>query len=207
MHNLKSLLHLLLKNNCFFIPLMSFFELFLIYLTTASAIFLEGESALITASLASNIGYLNYPLVVICGFIATLTFDWVFFFTGRWKGQKLIENKRGLTRFKNRIDKFLHHYPNLTLFGYRYIYGFRGAICITIGLSAVKTRKYLIFSAITTLIWTGIYSGLGYFFGGILEKKLNDLQKSGPLVIILLVALGVLVMMIFAYYSRKILRK
>jgi len=186
---------------------MSTFELLTMYFTIGTAIFLEGETALITASLASKIGYLNYPLVFITGYLATITYDWVFFFTGRWKGRKIIENKKGLLRFKQRIDKLLLRFPVLFLFGYRFFYGFRGAICIIIGLSLVNTKKFLLISATTTLIWTTVYSGLGYFFGKILEKKINDLQKSGPIVIYILLGIGIFLTIFFAYYSRKKLSK
>jgi len=186
---------------------LSISESIAIYFAAASAIFVEGETALITSSLAAKIGYLSFPVVFVCAYLATLAYDWIFFITGRWKGRILMENRQGLVKMKNRIDRILTNYPTIFLFGYRFLYGFRGAICIIIGLSEVKTKKFIIFSTITTLIWTGIYSGLGYFFGKILEKKINDIQKSGPIIIGVLVAIGVLLTVIFAYFSRKRLKK
>ncbi|HPD65092.1 MAG TPA: DedA family protein [Bacteroidia bacterium] len=178
-------------------------ELTAIYLATATAIFIEGETALIASSFAAKIGYLNFPLVFFIAYFSTISYDWVWFFIGRWRGRKYIESRKGLQKMKIKVDNFLNKRQTLFLLIYRFLYGFRGAICLIVGLSQVKAKKFISLSLITTLIWTAIYSGLGFFFGKVLEKKLSNFQSSAPFFLLGIACLGIILYSITTYSTGK----
>ena len=76
----------------------------------------------------------------------------VHFFLGRRKGKAWL-NKNARFRDKYaRIDRNLDKYPILIFLVYRFMYGFRTIAPLVIGASKTKTSKFLILSAISTLI-------------------------------------------------------
>lgn len=182
---------------------MTFYELAAVYFAVATAIFIEGEFALITSAFAARLGYLNYSLIFIIGYISTIAYDWIWFLIGRWKGRSLVDAREGLQKFRVKIASFLEKRQTLLVLSYRYLYGLRGVICLLIGLSDIKTKKFILLSLLTTFLWTLFYSGLGYFFGKFLETKLSNIQNSGPFILLALAILGIILYSLTTFITGK----
>lgn len=148
----------------------------LLYLAVFAGCFFEGETTLVTSSFAAHRGHLEIYLVIIVAFIATQSWDWIWFIIGRKKGKAILAKRPKLSGKAHKIDVLLMKHPVPALLGYRFLYGFRTAVPLAIGMSSIPTHKFFIFSFINTLIWDVLFSSLGYFFGAFLKANWKEIE-------------------------------
>jgi membrane protein DedA with SNARE-associated domain len=77
------------------------------------------------------------------------------------------------------------------------MYGFRTVAPLVIGASKTKTSKFLILSAISTLIWGITYGAVGYIFGEVLKSKFGHIEHIEKYVIGVLLLLGGVIFVIY----------
>jgi membrane protein DedA with SNARE-associated domain len=151
----------------------------LLYSLVFMGCFFEGETSLTTSAFAAHRGYLEIIIVMFMALAATQSWDWIWFTIGRKKGKQFIEKKPKLEQKVKNIDAILRKNPVPVLLGYRFLFGFRTAVPLVIGMSSVSKRKFLTFSLINTIVWDIIFSSLGYFFGAFLTanwKRIEDYE-------------------------------
>ncbi len=178
-------------------------HIILIYMGIFCGIFFEGEMVMITSVIAAHHGYLNIWIVMAIGLVGTYSSDSFYFFLGRKKGKEWL-NKNA--RFRNKyavIDSKIDKYPILIFLVYRFMYGFRTIAPLVIGASKTKTIKFLILSALSTLIWGITYGAIGYLFGQVIKSKLSHIENIEKYVIGILLLLGVVFFMIYWARNRK----
>ena len=61
------------------------------YLAVFFGCLVEGETTLVLGAIAAKLGFLDIGLVILVGIIGTFIGDNIFFFLGRWYGDKLID--------------------------------------------------------------------------------------------------------------------
>ena len=136
-------------------------KLFL-YTTVFAGCFFEGETSLVTSAFAAHRGYLNIFTVVLIALIATLSWDWIWFSVGRLKGNAILSKRPKLKAKSRKINMLLMRHQVAVLLGYRFLYGFRTAVPLAIGMSKVKKRTFFLFGLINVVIWDCLFSSLGY---------------------------------------------
>jgi len=182
------------------------FKLVLPYLAVFTGVFLEGETALFTSAYLAKTGNLNIFLVSIVAFLSTLISDWLWFFIGRIKGRSFIQKRKKLFEMNSKMDKIIQKYPVVILLFYRYIYGMRTVIPLFIGLSNIKTYKFITFSLITITFWTVLVSFIGYTFGIIVLSVFEKIKNYQIIIITILILLGLAIGVFINYYTKKKLR-
>ena len=175
----------------------------LLYLAVFSGCFLEGETSLVTSSFAAHRGYLEIFPVMIIAFVATQSWDWIWFLAGRKRGKAFIAKKPKLAKKAVKIDALLMKHQTLVLLGYRFLYGFRTAVPLTIGLSSIPIRKFFIFSFINTIVWDVIFSSLGYYFGAFMKAHWKGIEHDEFEIMGVILVAGVLAGLILRYRSMK----
>jgi len=148
----------------------------LLYCLVYIACLFEGETALTTSAFAAHRGYLEIFVVMIIALAATQTWDWFWFTVGRRKGRVFLKKKPVLFEKAMKINNLLCKYPTLLLLGYRFLFGFRTAVPLVIGMSSIGKNKFLIFSLINTVLWDILFSSAGYFFGAFLEANWKRIE-------------------------------
>lgn len=83
------------------------------------------------------------------------------------------------------------------------MYGFRTIAPLVIGASQTKTSKFLIFSAISTLVWGITYCTIGYLFGEVLKSEFSHIEHIEKYVIGILLLLGGFIFVIFRVRKKK----
>lgn len=151
-------------------------KLVLIYLGVCLGVFLEGEMVMLSSVIAARQGYLQLWLVVPLGMLGTFISDCFYFFLGRKKGKKWIEKSPKLKKRAGYIHAKIERYPLLIFILYRFAYGLRTLAPIVIGTSETKASRFLLFSSGSILLWAVVYTTLGYAFGEIIKKYLNEIQ-------------------------------
>jgi membrane protein DedA with SNARE-associated domain len=138
--------------------------------------FFEGETSLITSAFAAHRGYLEIFIVMLIALAATQSWDWLWFTVGRKRGKRFIEKKTKLNEKVKKIHNLLEKKPIPFLLGYRFMFGFRTAGPLVIGMSSISKQKFLTFSLINTILWDIIVSSFGYFFGAFLKANLRKIE-------------------------------
>jgi membrane protein DedA with SNARE-associated domain len=151
----------------------------ILYAAVFAGCFFEGETSLTTSAFAAHRGYLKILIVMLIALVATQSWDWIWFTAGRKGGKRYVDRKPKLKQKVKRIDALLTKNPTFVLLGYRFLFGFRTAVPLVIGMSSVTKRKFLTFSLINTILWDVLFSSVGYYFGAFLKanwKRIEDYE-------------------------------
>ena len=173
------------------------------YLAVFIGAFLEGETILALAGLAAHRGYLDFWLVVMTAMIAGFLGDQFYFFLGRYKGSAI------LTRFPNwqerahKFDAMLARWHAPLIIGIRFMYGFRIAGPIMLGMGRVSAWKFVIYNFIGAAIWAPLIAGLGYLFGSALESVLSDIKRYEMWAALAVVVIGASAFAIHFFRARR----
>ncbi|MFH0779692.1 MAG: DedA family protein [Parcubacteria group bacterium] len=162
------------------------------YLALIIGTMLEGETVLVIGGFLAYLGYLNFYLVIILAYAASVATDQAFFCLGRHKGQALIEKHRFLKRRFIWIHNLLEKHETKAIFLFRFLYGCRAAMAAVIGSSRIKTKKFFIVNAASGLVWSILFASIGYFVGtaaGAMIGRIKHFEKEIISTIIVLSAL------------------
>lgn len=178
-------------------------HIILIYIALFFGILFEGELVMISSIIAAHHGYLNIWLVIAIGISGTFSSDCFYFFLGRKKGQNWLNNREKLKNKAFIIHKKLEKHPTLIFFSYRFLYGFRTITPFVIGTGQSKIRTFLMFSAISIIIWASTWTTVGYFFGAVIKSKLTYIEHAEKYVIGILLLLGLVLFLINKFKKTK----
>lgn len=140
--------------------------------------FLEGETILLLAGLASHRGYMSLPVVMATACCASVLGDQLYFWIGRRYGSALASRFTWLEQGAARVRHLLHRFHTPLILSIRFLYGLRIAGPIALGMTReIPWRRYLILNLIGGVIWAIAIAGLGFVFGSALELVLADLRR------------------------------
>jgi membrane protein DedA with SNARE-associated domain len=96
--------------------------------------------------------------------------------------------------------RLFERYGAPAIFITQWLYGLRITCAVIIGISKVSTIKFLIYEALTCIVWAIIIGTAGFYFGRAVERVLGraaHIEKYG-LIVLLVVGVGV-----WAYHKWK----
>jgi membrane protein DedA with SNARE-associated domain len=180
---------------------MTIIKKILLYSVVFLGCFFEGETSLTTSAFAAHRGYLEIIIVMLIALAATQSWDWLWFTIGRKNGKRFIEKKPKLKQKVKKIDTLLSKNPIPLLLGYRFLFGFRTAVPLVIGMSSVSRGKFLTFSLINTIIWDLLFSSLGYFFGAFLKANWKRIEDYEFEIMACILVSGIIIGLLLRYRS------
>lgn len=146
------------------------------YLAILIGCFMEGETVLVVGAIAAKLGYLDIGLVILCGMIGTFLGDNLFFFLGRWYGDKLIR-KWPVWRLRARgIKKLLKKYDTWFILGFRFVYGVRSISPFVIGMSGVRPQRFMVLDLIACAAWSAAIGGASFALGSAVELFITRIK-------------------------------
>lgn len=172
------------------------------YLSIFAGAALEGELVYISAIQAARAGYVDLAGAIAAFFLGTFCTDWFYFLTGRKQGRRYLERNEKLQLKAAKIDHLLARHGTLLLLSYRFIYGFRIVLPLLFGASKLSSRRFLLFSLLSTSIWVAVYGWVGYYFTNWLLEQL----KSGR-VLVTVLSLAAISAFIYWRLSKKEVQK
>jgi membrane protein DedA with SNARE-associated domain len=149
----------------------------ILYAAVFLGCFFEGETSLIVSSFTAHRGYLEIYAVMAIAFIATVSWDWLWFSVGRYRGREFLKKRPKLRSKARKIDRMIRKYPVPILLGYRFLYGFRTAVPLAAGMSSISRSRFLFFSLLNILIWDILFSSAGYYFGAFMKANLRKIES------------------------------
>jgi membrane protein DedA with SNARE-associated domain len=148
----------------------------------------EGETAAILAGFFAHQGVFVPWQAFVAVFLGAFGGDAAFFLCGRrFADTALVKRFRTRPGF-DRAFGLMHRHPALYVIGNRYVYGFRLVGGVAAGLSSIPAPTFVVLNAISALVWTSLFGGIGYVFGLGAERIIGaTLEKHERL----LIALGI----------------
>lgn len=162
------------------------------YVAILVGCFLEGETILVLAGLAAHRGYLDLPLVIVAALAGTFSGDQLFFHIGRRWGPAVVARRPAWKAGIARASRLLETYDTWFILGFRFLYGLRTISPFVVGMSTVKTRRFLALNFVAASIWAVVIGSLGYVLGQALTLVLARIQHYEQEVFAAVAAAGAL---------------
>ena len=157
------------------------------------------EILFIAALVSAKMGDLNVIGVLIAVLLSALSLDWFFFFIGRKQGQPFVDKRPKLKTKINKMDDLMEKHPIGLLLVYRYLFGFRIAIPIMLGISHYSAIRFLLISTFGAIIWVSIFGYLGYFCANQIITYLDFVKENIWIFLLSVLCIGIL----YRWYSKK----
>jgi len=155
--------------------------------------FFEGETILVLGGFLAHRGYLDIRLVIAVSFLGSLLGDQLFFFLGRYRGNRILSRRPDWKAKAEAFGKYLDRYDTLIIIGFRFLYGLRTIAPFAIGLGRVSNLKFIILNIGSALLWSLSIGMAGYFFGHTVEFIIGDIQRAEIFVIGFIVLVSALI--------------
>ena len=142
----------------------------------AGALF-EGETVLLLAGYAAHRGYLDFAAVIAVAVVGAVIGDQIWFILGRRHGARLIARRPWLEASVHRALGLIERHSGKVVFTMRFALGMRTALPIAIGMSRIRWQRFLLLNVLSALLWAPLVAGVGYAFGALLERYLEELHR------------------------------
>lgn len=149
--------------------------------------FLEGETILVMAGFFAERGYLEIPTVALVAAAGAYVGHAFWFWLGRTQGVRLLDRFPKMKKHFGRGIRIFERYGAPAIFITQWLYGLRVTCAVIIGISRISVWKFLALEAVTCLIWAGVISAAGYYFGRAVESILGraaHIEKWGLLILV-----------------------
>jgi membrane protein DedA with SNARE-associated domain len=166
--------------------------------------FLEGETILIIAGIAAQDGTPNIILVILAAFAGSLSGDQTWFFVGRCKGKAFLARRPAWQQRADKVFRILERHHVLLLLGFRFLYGLRNVTPFALGMSEVRTFRFILLNTIGAAIWALSFGMAGYLLGAAIEDVLKHYKI--PVLVGLCVAVAI-VWLLKVYVRRRRARR
>jgi membrane protein DedA with SNARE-associated domain len=133
----------------------------------------EGETVLVIAGLFAHRGVLELPLLIALGALGGALGDIAYFTVGRRYGSALLERFPKFAPAAERVHSLVERFPELAVFGIRFLYGLRTVGPAVIGASAVPWTRFLLLNALGAVVWSACWVGAGYMLGEAAQRLLG----------------------------------
>lgn len=144
---------------------------------------LEGETAVVIGGLLARHGAFPAIGAAAAAWLGSFAADQAFFGLGRWnRDSTTVQRVCARTTFQRAL-RLIDRHPILFCIGFRFIYGFRVAGPVAIGISHIPARFFLILNAISAAIWATIFTAIGYKFGVEAEHFLRKVLTPAHLLV------------------------
>jgi membrane protein DedA with SNARE-associated domain len=138
------------------------------------------HSMLITllGGFAAHAGALTFvPLIVAC-WTGSFLGDVIRFWIGRRYGTGLVRRFPKLERAIKVVTQLTDYHFLWMILVHRYPHGIRGVAGFAYGMSNLSWGTFLLINLVASGIWAGTVASIGYGFGQISEKALNDASSG-----------------------------
>ena len=150
-----------------------------------------GEAAVITGALFAATGRLDLAVVCLVAFAAAVIGDNLGYALGRYGGRPLvlrIGRRVGITHeHLDRVEGFFTRHGSKVVVAARFLPLLRHLNGIAAGVSQMRWRRFLLANAAGAAIWVAVWAVVGTKAGQHLEAVNTGLERSGPVVLVLLV--------------------
>ena len=152
-------------------------------LAEQGAIPLPSVPLLLACGAVARTGRLDARLILLCGLLACLIADNIWFQLGRRRGRKVL---RFICRISLEPDSCVRQTENLflrygmaSLLVAKFVPGLNAVAAPLAGNSGARRLRFLLFDSLGAIIWISAYVALGYIFSSQLETVAEHVARTG----------------------------
>ncbi len=162
--------------------------------------FLPGDSLLFAAGTFAALGALDLRLVVFLLIIAAIIGDTVNYWVGAWVGPRAFSGRvRWLRKdYLDRTHAFYEKHGGKTIILARFVPIIRTFAPFVAGVGAMNYGQFLLYNVVGAVLWVGIFTLGGFFFGNI-----PVVRENFTVVILAIIAISVLPIAYEALRARR----
>ncbi|TSA44915.1 DedA family protein [bacterium] len=166
----------------------------------------EGPIVAIIAGLFVSLGYFNFSIVYILALLGDLAGDVIYYFIGRWGGERILKKGKFLGIKTANLEKlknyFTKHVGKTLLFG-KWTQSVGAPILIAAGMAGVPMGKYLFFNILGSIPKVLAFITVGYYFGQA-YVQIGKYLEYGMFSLFIAVALSVLIYWFAKKFKNKV---
>lgn len=166
------------------------------YLAVFVGTFAEGESMLLLGGYAAHSGYLSLPQVLAVAYVAAVASDQLYFRLGRRFGHPLLAHRPRLRSKVAIALTIVERHNTLAVFAARFLWGFRIALPVAIGMSSMTARRYLALDLVAAALWSAVIGSIGFGSAQLLSYAIEDLYRYEVPISVALVLLALAVVLL-----------
>lgn len=137
---------------------------------------IEGESAAIAGGVLAHREVMFLWEAWLATALGAFLVDETFFLLGRrFRDRPFVARACQKPAFA-RAMAFIERYPTAYIIIFRFLYGLRTVSPIALGLTHVPFRRFAALNAFAALLWSAIFTTIGFLFGPAVDQMLNALS-------------------------------
>ncbi|MBK6847439.1 MAG: DedA family protein [Proteobacteria bacterium] len=162
--------------------------------------FLPGDSLLFAAGTFAALGSLDIHLLAALLAVAAIAGDTLNYWIGAWAGPRVLNGRVRWLRqeYLERTHRFYEKHGGKTIILARFVPIIRTFAPFVAGVGAMSYRRFVLFNVVGGVVWVGLFSYAGYFFGNI-----PVVRRNFTLVIMAIIVLSVLPIVIEFVRARR----
>ena len=157
---------------------------------------LEGEMGLSLAGVLAKEGHFQFSYVLLIAIIGVMISDTSLYLLGRYSKDNAQRILSKYSDILNKIENWISKYAIGIVIFERFMYGFHIPTIIMLGMSQYSFKKFLFLDLIGAILWSLVFSTIGYIFGKEVLHIISIVQHNLLIIIIIL-------LFIFIYKKRK----
>jgi membrane protein DedA with SNARE-associated domain len=173
------------------------------YLAILIGTFLEGETIVILAGFAAQLGYLELPWVIVTAIAGSFSGDQLYYYIGRHWGPKIIARRLSWQLSADKAYTHLRRHQNFLILTFRFYYGLRNVTPFVVGSAQVSRVRYFVLNLVGAIIWAIAFGFAGFLSGEAIELFLDDIKRYELIALGTLVALAIAVWLITLIRHRR----
>src|SRR3990172_5843008 len=135
------------------------------YLAILVGTFFEGETIVILAGVAANMGLLEIQWVIAAAVAGSFSGDQLWYYVGRHWGPKIIARRLSWQEGAEKVYKHLHRHQYWLILSFRFYYGLRNVTPFVIGSAQIPRLRFFVLNLIGAIVWAHTFAYGGYLLG------------------------------------------
>ena len=163
------------------------------YLAILIGTFFKGETIVILAGVAANMGLLEIQWVIAAAVAGSFSGDQFYYYLGRHWGPKIIARRLSWQEGAQKVYRLLHRHQYFLILTFRFYYGLRNVTPFAVGSAGVPRARFFVLNLIGAVVWAITFGYAGYLFGEAFRLFIDDYHRYALYVLGALVLAGVAV--------------
>lgn len=179
------------------------------YFVILPLMIVEGPIVTIIAAMLASFGVLNAWVVLLFSIGGDIIGDVVLYWLGKSWGMKFVDKFGryfGITReLVLKMEKYFKGHGGKTIFAVKSTTGLCWATFVAAGIVRMDFKKFLGYSILGGIVWSGFLVAMGYFYGYMWQQIKQYIEWAGFLAIGLAIVTFILITLYKKYKSKEII--
>jgi len=167
------------------------------YLTLGASGIVTEELTPIVGGLAASQGELGLKRVMIAVAVGAWTATLLLYLLGAWRGRWVRRRWPRVGRYMKRALRAVRRRPWRSALAVRFAFGARLLLPLACGAAHLPLWLFLIASAVSSIVWSVLFTEVGYLFGEAAVTALRRMEHYDQYVIAVLLGVGLVGLLIY----------